>query len=244
MIINEQLYSNFKGELMNRTYGYCRVSTKSQNIDRQIKNILDEFNNAKIYQEIYTGTTSERKEWKKLKKILKTGDTIVFDSVSRMSRNANEGIEEYFNLMGSGINLIFLKEHYIDTVVYQEQIKANNSLKTEDKDLNETILNGIREYLKRLATKQIKIAFDQAQKEVDDLRQRTKEGIFQAKIKGNIPGRKKGQKIETKKSKENKEKIIKLSSFFNGNLKDKEIIEIIKIDRGTFYKYKKELLNK
>lgn len=229
---------------MNRTYGYCRVSTKSQNIDRQIKNILDEFNNAKIYQEIYTGTTSERKEWKKLKKILKTGDTIVFDSVSRMSRNANEGIEEYFNLMGSGINLIFLKEHYIDTVVYQEQIKANNSLKTEDKDLNETILNGIREYLKRLATKQIKIAFDQAQKEVDDLRQRTKEGIFQAKIKGNIPGRKKGQKIETKKSKENKEKIIKLSSFFNGNLKDKEIIEIIKIDRGTFYKYKKELLNK
>ena len=57
--------------MKNKIYGYCRVSTKVQNIERQIKNILGEFQEAKIYQETYTRTTTERKEWQKLKKVLK-----------------------------------------------------------------------------------------------------------------------------------------------------------------------------
>ena len=103
-------------------------------------------------------------------------------------------------------------------------------------------MKGVREYLKRLATKQIRIAFDQAEKEVQDLRQRTKEGLRVAKSKGKTLGRVEGSKIETKKSKEVKEKILKLSKEFGGNLKDKEIMELIGIARNTFYKYKKELL--
>lgn len=224
------------------TYGYCRISHKSQNIQRQLENILKEYPKAILKKEIYTGTTTDRKEWQKLKKVLKIGDTIVFDSVSRMSRNADEGIQEYFDLMRNGINLIFLKEHYIDTEVYQEQIKANNSLETEDKDLNETILNGIREYLKRLATRQIKIAFDQAEKEVLDLRQRTKEGLRVAKSKGKQIGGVTGKKLITKKSLDMKEQIKKLSKEFNGNLKDFEIISLLKLSRNTYYKYKKEIL--
>ena len=226
------------------TYGYCRISHKSQNIQRQLDNILKEYPKAILKKEIYTGTTTDRKEWQKLKKVLKVGDTIVFDSVSRMSRNADEGIQEYFDLMRKGINLIFLKEHYIDTEVYQEQIKANNSLETEDKDLNETILNGIREYLKRLATRQIKIAFDQAEKEVLDLRQRTKEGLRVAKSKGKQIGGVTGKKLITKKSLDMKEQIKKLSKEFNGNLKDLEIISLLKLSRNTYYKYKKEILVK
>lgn len=230
---------------MNKIYGYCRISTKTQSIERQIQNILKEYPGAKIYQEAFTGTTIDRTEWNKLKKALKSGDTIIFDSVSRMSRNSDEGINEYMELLDKGINLIFLKEQYINTEVYQEQLKVNESLKTDDTDLNETIMKGIREYLKRLATRQIKIAFDQSQKEVLDLRQRTKEGLIVAKSKGSQVGRNKGATFETKKSKETKEKIMKYSKDFGGQMNDKEILEdILKISRNSYYKYKKELLEK
>jgi len=228
---------------MNKIYGYCRISTKTQSITRQIENILKEYPNAKIYQEQFTGTTTDRKEWNKLKKILKTNDTIIFDSVSRMSRNAEEGINEYMDLLEKGINLIFLKEGYINTEVYQEQLKSNDNIQTDDTDLNETIMKGIREYLKRLATRQIRIAFEQSEKEVKDLQQRTKEGMAVAKAKGSKIGREKGEIFETKKSKEMKEKIQKLSKDFNGTLKDIELMELLKIARNSYYKYKKELLN-
>ncbi|MGL4864698.1 MAG: recombinase family protein [Cetobacterium sp.] len=227
---------------MKNIYGYCRVSTKNQNIERQIENILKEFPKAKIYQETFTGTTLDRKEWNKLKKILKNNDSIIFDSVSRMSRSADEGVKEYMELLDKGVNLIFLKEQYINTEVYQEQLKANENLQIEDADINETIMRGIREYLKRLATRQIRIAFEQSEKEVQDLRQRTREGMRVAKAMGKVAGRKEGARIETKKSIEMKDKIIKLSKEFGGNLKDKEILEILKIDKNTYYKYKKEII--
>lgn len=227
--------------ILKKIYGYARISTRKQNIERQIENILKEFPSAKIYQEAFTGTTTDRTEWKKLKKALKSGDTIVFDSVSRMSRNADEGVNEYMELLEREINLIFLKEPYINTEVYQEQLKANDNIKADDIDLNDTILKGVREYLKRLATKQIRIAFEQSQKEVDDLKQRTKEGLKVAKANGSQVGRVKGDTFETKKSIEMKEKIKKLSKDFNGNLKDTEIMELLGIARNTYYKYKKEL---
>ena len=224
---------------MSKIYAYCRISTKSQSIERQVENILKAYPNAKIYQEVFTGTTTDRKEWNKLKKVLKTGDTVVFDSVSRMSRNADEGINEYMELLERDINLVFLKEPYINTEVYQEQLKANDNIKADDIDLNDTILKGVREYLKRLATKQIRIAFDQAEKEVQDLRQRTKEGMRVAKSKGNIAGRREGTKVETKKSVKAKEQIQKLLTTH----KDKEIIDLLGLARNTFYKYKKEITN-
>lgn len=79
-----------------KLYGYCRISTRKQNIERQVRNILAVFPDAIIIQEIYTGTKFQgRKELEKLLKIVQTGDTIIFDSVSRMSRNADEGFQLY-----------------------------------------------------------------------------------------------------------------------------------------------------
>ena len=225
-------------------YGYVRISTKKQVITRQIANILKIYPEAKIYQEIFTGVTNNRPEWNKLKKIVKKGDTIIFDSVSRMSRNAMEGIEEYFNFFEKGIELIFLKEQYINTELYKEQLKLNENLSVEDKDLNDTIIKGIREYLIKLAEKQIIIAFNQSEKEVQDLRERTKEALRERKKQGIILGMKKGTTFETKKSKEMKVQIKKLSRHFNGNLKDSEVISLLKLSRGTYYKYKKEISDK
>lgn len=75
---------------------------------------MAEYPTAHIVQEAYTGTSILRPEWSKLYRILKKGDTVVFDSVSRMSRNAEEGFSLYEDLYNKGIQLVFLKEHHID----------------------------------------------------------------------------------------------------------------------------------
>lgn len=77
-------------------YGYCRISTVKQSIDRQIRNIRSHYPKSIIFQEVFTGTQIDgRKRWEQLMRTVKAGDTIVFDSVSRMSRNASEGFETY-----------------------------------------------------------------------------------------------------------------------------------------------------
>ena len=86
---------NTKGAVdMSRVYGYCRISTRQQSMERQIRNIKSEHEEAIIVTEVYTGTKlQERPEWNKLYKLVKQeaakgkSITIIFDSVSRMSRN-------------------------------------------------------------------------------------------------------------------------------------------------------------
>ena len=100
-----------EGDTMNVIYGYCRISTRKQNIERQERNILAAFPNARITKETYTGTKLNRRGLDKILREVRSGDTIVFDSVSRMSRNAAEGIEMYMQLYDKGIELVFLKEY-------------------------------------------------------------------------------------------------------------------------------------
>ncbi|MCR4656489.1 MAG: recombinase family protein [Lachnospiraceae bacterium] len=221
-----------------KTYGYCRISTRKQSIDRQIRNIKSIYPSAVIIQEAYTGMSMDRPEWNRLLKTVKPGERIVFDSVSRMSRSADEGIETYFELYENGIELIFLKEHYIDTEVYAENMRDKIELQGTDED---EIFKGLNNYFRKLASKQIRIAFDQSEKEVQDLRQRTKEGIETARLKGKQIGQHPGKKFNIKKEAPAKEKIIRLSKSFNGTLSDAECMKLAGLSRGTYYKYKREL---
>ena len=133
---------------MNKIYGYCRISTPKQSIDRQIRNIISAYPTAIIYKEVYTGRKLyERKEFEKLLHKISFGDTIVFDSVSRMSRNADDGIELYLELYDKGINLVFLKESYINTDTYKSALSNNIELTGDDVD---DILIGVNSYLKKL----------------------------------------------------------------------------------------------
>ena len=107
---------------MNVIYGYCRISTRKQSIERQERNILAAYPSARITKEIYTGTKLNRKGLDKILREVRSGDTIVFDSVSRMSRDATEGIELYMQLMDKGIELVFLKEPYVNTETYKQAL--------------------------------------------------------------------------------------------------------------------------
>lgn len=219
-------------------YGYCRISTKKQNIERQARNIKAQFKDAIIVKEIFTGTKLERKEWQKIEKNLKSGDKVVFDSVSRMSRNAEEGFEAYQKMFNNGIELIFLKEPHINTSTYKKAMTNQVPLVGGNVDF---ILEGINKYLLSLAKEQIKLAFEQAEKEVLDLKQRTREGIQTARLNGKQIGQKKGAKLITKKSIASKKLILKHSKDFNGTLSDVDTMKLVGLSRNTYYKYKREI---
>ena len=219
-------------------YGYARISKAKQSIDRQIRNIKKEYPEATIIQEAYTGTTTDRKEWNKLYKAAKAGDTIIFDSVSRMSRNAEEGFSAYETLFNRGVELVFLKEPHINSSVYRRAKENAIPMTGTNVDF---ILEGVNKFLMALAKEQIVIAFQQAEKEVEDLHQRTKEGLITAKLNGKRVGMEQGRKLTTKKSIKVKEDIVKYSSDFSGTLSDLEVMKLTGVSRNTYYKYKKEL---
>ena len=97
------------------------------------------------------------------------------------------------------------------------------------------------QFLLELAKDQIRLAFEQAEKEVEDLRQRTREGIETARLNGKQIGACPGKKHITKKSIKVKAIIEKHSSDFNGTLSDVEIIQMTGVAKNTYYRYKKEL---
>ena len=221
-------------------YGYARISRRSQKIERQIENIRKAYPNAIIYQEAYTGTKIEgRKELNKLLKRVQSGDTIVFDSVSRMSRSKEDGVELYFELYEKGIHLVFLKEAYINTSVYQEAIQQ--TIAVTGNEIADLYIEATNKVIHLLAAKQIEKAFEQSQKEVDDLHERTREGMREARRNGKQIGQKKGSTLNIKKKEPKKEEIKKYSKDFNGSLNDVDTMKIVGLARNTYYKYKKEL---
>lgn len=219
-------------------YGYCRISTPKQSIERQIRNILKLYPEAILIKEAYTGTSLDRPQWKRLFSAVKAGDTIVFDSVSRMSRNADEGMEAYEALFNRGVNLIFIKEPQINTDTYKAARDRSIPMVGSAVDY---ILDGINKFLLELAKEQIKISFEQSEKEVEDLHQRTKEGLITARLNGKQIGQIKGSKLKTKKGEATKAIIKKHSIDFGGTLSDVECQALAGVSRNTYYKYKKEV---
>ena len=220
-------------------YGYARISTQKQSIDRQVRNIRNEYVDAIIYQEAYTGTKINRPEWKKLYRRLQSGDTVVFDSVSRMSRNAEEGFALYRELYERDIALVFLKEPHINTGVFRDAAQRSVPLTGTDVDY---ILEGINRYLLALAERQIAIAFEQSQKEVDDLHQRTREGIETARRAGKQIGRPSGKTYTTQKERDALPIIKRLSRDFGiGSNTDPEVMAITGLSHNTYYKYKQKI---
>lgn len=173
---------------MSREFGYCRISTGRQNIERQERNIRTAYPNAVIVKEVYTGTKFQgRKELEKILDKVQAGDTIIFDSVSRMSRDAEEGFQLYEELFHRDISLVFLKEPHINTETYKRAVMNQINMTGDKIDL---ILEGVNQYLMELAR-------EQAEKEVSDLHQRTKEGIETARLNGRQIGQRKGTTYET-----------------------------------------------
>ena len=242
---------------MAKIWGYVRVSTVKQSIERQKDNIKLLYPNAIFVSDEYTGKTLDRPGWAKLYKAAKAGDVIVFDEVSRMSRDAVEGFKVYQELFNRGVTLVFIKEPEINTETYKAaRDKQIEAVKTGD-DIMDEMTDGLMEvvnrFILRLAERQIKIAFERSEGEIKFHGQRTAEGISETKKRnarieagleqGEIKqiGNVKGVKLTTKKSIAAKAKIKELSKDFAGTLDDADVIKLAGVSRNTFYKYKREL---
>ena len=244
-----------------KIYGYCRISTQKQKIERQVRNILKDFPETMIIQETFTGSIFQgRRELEKIIRNIKAGDTIIFDSVSRMSRNAEDRFKLYELLYNQSVNLVFLKEPHINTDTYRKilqdkkiYLNLNSGDEATDK-LMQSIINALNDYILTLAQKQIQLAFIQSQKEIDDLHQRTGEGIETARRNGKQIGQRKGRVLNIRKKSPVQQLILKYSKNFNGSNSDREVIAIINsfpnpydksqrlhISLNTYYKYKAEL---
>ena len=156
-------------------------------------------------------------------------------------RNSKEYVGR-ITMQRPGINLVFLKEHQIDTETYRSAI--SQQIEMTGNEIADEFIKAINNVLMILAKKQIYLSFEQAQKEVDDLHKRTSEGIKTAKLRGKQVGRPVGAEIVSKKSVSAKQIILQHSKDFGGTLNDADVLKLIgNISRNTYYKYKRELKN-
>jgi DNA invertase Pin-like site-specific DNA recombinase len=92
---------------MGKIIGYCRVSSKGQldnnSLQQQEEEILDRYNNATIYKEQYTGTTTHRPIFDDIINDLNNGDTLVVCKLDRLARNTVEGIQIVQKLFDAGV---------------------------------------------------------------------------------------------------------------------------------------------
>ena len=233
--------------------GIARISKSKQKTDRQVYNIQKKYPNAKIIKIIYSGAKviGGKKDFDRTIKNLKEGDLLVFDAVTRMSRNTEKGVALYEELFLRGIDIEFLKDPLINTSVYRKTMDNQIQIQSQTGDeATDTFVNSmikiINDYNVALAKNQVKEAFKQAQKELENIQQNTKDAMIIAKRDGKQIGRTEGTKIETKKAKVAKEIMLKHCRAFGGSLTDKDVMAIIekevgKIHRETYYIYKKQL---
>lgn len=234
--------------------GICRKSRANQNIERQVRNILNKYPNARIIKITCSGAkVIGYKDFEKVIKEVKENKKnknykLVFDSASRMSRDSEGGCELYEDLFNHNVSIEFLKEPQINTDVFRKTL--NNQIELQAKTGNEatdrlinTVIKALNDYTIALAKEQIKKVFDEAETELKNIHQRTSEGLLTAKLNGKRVGTPKGTKLTTKKSIQAKEIIIKHYKVFgNGTLNATETMKLAGIDKNTFYKYKRELL--
>lgn len=92
---------------MSKIIGYCRVSSKGQldnnSLEQQQQEILNRYDNAIIYKEQYTGTTTHRPIFDEIIQNLNTSDTLVVCKLDRLARNTVEGIEIVQGLFNKGV---------------------------------------------------------------------------------------------------------------------------------------------
>ena len=109
-------------------YGYCRISTKKQNLSRQVEALMEygvEYVN--IYMDTYTGADIRRKGLNELREIIKPGDTIVVKEIDRLGRNREQTIELIKELIANDIDLIVLDTPYLQDFIIRE-LKKNEEI--------------------------------------------------------------------------------------------------------------------
>ena len=207
-------------------YGYARVSSKDQNLDRQIALLIENgVEERNIFKEKKSGKNfQDREEYQKLLNVLNVGDTVILTELDRLGRNMQEIEKEYQRLVvGRGCHLKFIKEDFLSTTS-----SGDNSL---FKDVVQPILLKLMGYM----AQQEREKTLQRQRDAYNNMQRDEKGRLIAK-NGKVIGRQ--ARYETLK--EHEKKLIK--DWINGKISCLRVSKILTISRPTLYKIKREYL--
>lgn len=114
---------------MSKIIGYCRVSSKGQmdnnSLEQQREEILNKYPNANVFEEVYTGKTSDRPIFNEVMEQLKEGDTLVVTKLDRFCRSVTEGIDAINQLQSKGINIHILNMGLIEDTPMGKLIVTN-----------------------------------------------------------------------------------------------------------------------
>lgn len=207
-------------------YGYARVSSREQNLERQITALLDAgVEERNIFREKKSGKNfQDREEYQKLLNVLNVGDTIILTELDRLGRNMQEIEKEYQRLVvGRGCNLKFLKEDFLSTTS-----SGDNSL---FKDVVQPILLKLMGYMA------------QQEREKTLQRQRDAYNNMEKDAKGRLitkAGKVIGRQAKYNSLKEDEKKLIK--DWINGKISCLRVSKILTISRPTLYKIKSQYL--
>lgn len=195
---------------MNRTYGYCRVSSKNQNLEKQLfvmkeAGVDERF----LFTEKESGKSfSDRPQYQILKNALRSGDTLYVTSLDRFGRNYSQIVEEYSYMVNNGINIVILDMPML-------------SAKQDDDLMQRFTQNLVLQILSFVA-----------ETERLHIKERQKDGIMVAKSKGVKFGRKRIEKPS------NWNEII--SKWKNGEMTGVRAYTELGLKETTFYKLLRE----
>ncbi len=149
-------------------YGYIRVSTKEQNIDRQLNCMYAQgLDNKSIFIDKQSGKNFDRNEYQKLKNMLKSGDLLIIKSIDRLGRNYDMIIDEWRTL----VNILNVDIQVLDMPLLDTRAEGRNLIGKFISDIVLQILSFV------------------AENERDNIKLRQAEGIKIAKEKGKHLGR-------------------------------------------------------
>lgn len=188
-------------------YGYARVSTITQNLDRQLDNFLKlNIKSSNIYSDKESGKDFNRKNYKKMCQKLKFGDVLFIKSIDRLGRNYNMILEEWRYLTKEkGIAIVVLDMPLLDT--------------REDEN------NLIRKFISDVV---LQILSFVAENERAMMKQRQIEGIKIAKEKGIKFGR---PQVETPNN------FIKVAKKYKQRkINSSQACNLTGLSRGTFFR--------
>lgn len=194
---------------MQKIWGYARVSTKEQNLDRQINAIKEHYpkiSDEDIYQDKKSGKNFDREAYTELKKVLREGDSLILKDTERLGRNKELVKEE----------LSWMKKHGIKLRI------LNIPTTLTDLDKNDWLMDMVSTIL-------IEVYTSLAEQDYNERREKQEEGIKIAKIKGKYIGRQPKQ-IDAKKFMTQYRRIEK------GEIELNEAAKILGIHRMTLYR--------
>lgn len=196
---------------MNKTWGYVRVSSKEQNEDRQVNEILPLVSTeSHLIIEKMSGKNFDRPKYKALKNLMDKNDTLIIKSLDRLGRNYHQIKEEWDDLNKRGIYIKVLDMPLLDTSKY-----------IDDNLMASFLSNIVLEVLSYVAENERK-----------NIKERQKEGIANAKAKGKHLGRPKAKYPSNWKE--------VYQRYKSKELKAVEAMKECNLTKTTFYKLVKE----